>query len=659
MGQEVNYQYDAAGNLVQRLDSKNQKRGYGYDEAGRLVNTRYYNPADPVNPVKTVLFAYDDLGNLTSYDDGETSGTYVYDDVSRKILETVNYGLFTKNIAYEYYGNGTKKTFTGPDGTIYAYSYDPNNQVSSINMPGVGQITYNTYQWTRPTLITLPGGSRKELGYDALMRIKQLSSKDPGGNTVLNYQYGYDRMDNIVNKATEHGPYTYNYDSLYRLVTADGGPLTAERYSYDPVGNRLTSSNANNWIYNPNNELQSYNGVTFRYDLNGNTTQKNDNGTIENFLYNEDDRLTEVKDGNGDVVATYYYDPFGRRLWKEVGGTRTYFTYADEGLVAEFDGTGSETKSYGYAPNSTWTTNPLFMKQGTQYYFYHNDHLGTPQKMTSVTGAIAWSAKYESFGKAEIDASSTIVNNLRFPGQYYDQETGLHYNYHRYYDPRIGKYLMADPIGLVGGLNLFRYTNNPIRYTDSTGLQAEEGITRDDPVVAEVDKVMAHYLLGLKGGPFSYGPGHPWTKRMALHPHLTKVRDLIKGEMVRHCLGTGGKTKGVSDYRLNTELTKAQQWSLLIKTETSWLTAGLVGQDIAYRFGGFGLAWSAINHTCPPCPEGTGSVEVRFDLSDAASTASGSRWPGGEGTVGPNPFGRNRPFHDVDINWTWSETIIF
>jgi RHS repeat-associated protein len=279
-------------------------------------------------------------------------------------------------------------------------------------------------------------------------------------------------MDNIVNKATEHGPYTYGYDSLYRLVTADGGPLTAEKYTYDPVGNRLTSSSANNWNYNQNNELQGYNGVTFEYDLNGNTTQRNDNGSVQNFLYNEDDRLTEVKDGNGAVVATYYYDPFGRRLWKEVGGTRTYFMYADEGLVAEMDGTGSETKSYGYAPNSTWTTNPLFMKQGTEYYFYHNDHLGTPQKMTAVNGSIVWSAKYESFGKAVVDPASTLVNNLRFPGQYYDNENGLHYNWHRMYQPSSGRYETADPIGVFAGdLNTYQYAYNiPLIHSDPQGL---------------------------------------------------------------------------------------------------------------------------------------------------------------------------------------------
>jgi YD repeat-containing protein len=103
-------------------------------------------------------------------------------------------------------------------------------------------------------------------------------------------------MDNIVNKATEHGPYTYNYDSLYRIAGAVSPALPQESYTYDPVGNRLTSSNASDWTYNSNNELQSYNGVSFQHDLNGNTTQKNDNGAIQNFLYNEEDRLTEVKE---------------------------------------------------------------------------------------------------------------------------------------------------------------------------------------------------------------------------------------------------------------------------------------------------------------------------------------------------------------------------
>ena len=113
----------------------------------------------------------------------------------------------------------------------------------------------------------------------------------------------------------------------------------------------------------------------------------------------------------------------------------------------------------------------MFMKIESKYYFYQNDHLGTPQKMTAVNGAVVWSAKYSSFGEAEVEPTSTVENHLRFPGQYFDGETGLHYNWHRYYDPDAGRYLTPDPIGLTGGINPFVYSyNHPVNYTDPYGL---------------------------------------------------------------------------------------------------------------------------------------------------------------------------------------------
>ena len=120
--------------------------------------------------------------------------------------------------------------------------------------------------------------------------------------------------------------------------------------------------------------------------------------------------------------------------------------------------------------STTWTTDPLFIKQDTDYYFYQNDHLGTPQKLTAINGAVVWAAKYSSFGKATVDPASTVINNLRFPGQVFDEETELHYNYFRYYDPTNGRYLRADPIGLAGGINLYSYVfNNPVVGIDPKG----------------------------------------------------------------------------------------------------------------------------------------------------------------------------------------------
>jgi RHS repeat-associated protein len=121
------------------------------------------------------------------------------------------------------------------------------------------------------------------------------------------------------------------------------------------------------------------------------------------------------------------------------------------------------------------------MKVGGQYYFYQNDHLGTPQKLTAVNGAVVWSAKYSSFGEADVDPSSILTNNLRFAGQYFDEETELHYNYFRYYDPEVGRYLKADPIGLRGGINVFAYgLNNPINLVDILGLESSIYPTLED-----------------------------------------------------------------------------------------------------------------------------------------------------------------------------------
>ncbi len=105
-----------------------------------------------------------------------------------------------------------------------------------------------------------------------------------------------------------------------------------------------------------------------------------------------------------------------------------------------------------------------------QLYYVHTDHLGTPQVMTDEAGSVVWRATYDPFGDATVSVN-TVELNVRFPGQYYDAETGLHYNYFRYYDPETGRYITSDPIGLDGGLNTYAYVElNPLRWTDPTGL---------------------------------------------------------------------------------------------------------------------------------------------------------------------------------------------
>jgi large repetitive protein len=452
MGQATCYFYNPVGALDYKIVAKNQKIAYEYDDAGRMIRTKYFASLGDSNPVKTVSFTYSPSGKLLSYNDGTTSAAYGYDDSGRKLSETFNYGSFELTYSYSYHKNGLKKSLTMPDGTRYDYTYDANNQVSTIGIPGQGVMTYNQYTWNAPAVITLPGGIRKENTYTPLMQPKTIAVKDLAQNPLMNYTYDYSPAGNITAKNTEGVNYAYQYDALYRLTNAVN-PGDTESFTYDPVGNRLTAAisgqpSADSYTHNSNNELLGYDGISYEYDANGNTVSKTDSSGIITFTYDVDNRLIQFRNQQS-AIRNYYYDPFGKRLWKEANDIRTNFLYSDEGLIGEYNSSGLELKTYGYVPNSTWTTNPLFLKIGTSYYFYQNDHLGTPQKITDSNGNVVWSATYDVFGKATVNITA-IENNLRFPGQYYDSESGLHYNYHRYYDPSMGRFVMADPIGIVG-----------------------------------------------------------------------------------------------------------------------------------------------------------------------------------------------------------------
>lgn len=129
----------------------------------------------------------------------------------------------------------------------------------------------------------------------------------------------------------------------------------------------------------------------------------------------------------------------------------------------------------------------------TRLYFVHNDHLGTPRFLTDESGTEVWRARYAPFGEAAVDEDpdgdgNRVVFNPRFPGQYFDEESGLHYNYFRYYDPDVGRYIASDPIGLKGGLSTYVYAAaNPLNYTDRLGLADDSITTRIEALIVRGD----------------------------------------------------------------------------------------------------------------------------------------------------------------------------
>ena len=165
------------------------------------------------------------------------------------------------------------------------------------------------------------------------------------------------------------------------------------------------------------------------------------------------------------VVAVYAYDSQNRRISKTVGEQTIHYHYdLNNHLIAESLADGTPLREYLYLDNE-----PLAMREyqtNPDLYYFINDHLGTPQHLVTTTGTVVWQAAYLPYGEVQVQVN-TITNNLRFPGQYFDVETGLHYNWNRYYDPVTGRYISADPIGLEGGLNLYAYVSgNPVNAID-------------------------------------------------------------------------------------------------------------------------------------------------------------------------------------------------
>jgi len=290
--------------------------------------------------------------------------------------------------------------------------------------------------------------------------------------------YNYDPSGNIasLNDFSNNSVLTYAYDATGRLVsavdTASNG-FGSLGYTYDANGNRQSETRngsslpdvysppGSNWLYQRGSDYRIKN-------QNGNTAF----GTPTGFnAYDGYNRLIQSSNGG----AQYVYNALGQRIEKtNASGAKIGFQYGANGeLLYEQDAAGN-TKAY------VWLNGRPIARidNNQQIYYYHVDHLGTPQAMTDSMGTVVWKAYYEPFGTATVRPVSTIENNLRLPGQYYDSETGMHYNYFRDYDPTTGRYIEADPMGLAAGPNVYAYVGgNPLSFIDPLGLFDNDAYT--------------------------------------------------------------------------------------------------------------------------------------------------------------------------------------
>ncbi len=210
----------------------------------------------------------------------------------------------------------------------------------------------------------------------------------------------------------------------------------------------------------------------FDYDTRGNLVRetRGQNGALEKrYTYTLANQLAQVTSTQRDQSVSFKYDPLGRRIEKRDAFGCTRYLWTDHLLAQETR--NQIRKTYLYEPGSF---RPLAQIENGTVYHYHLDHLGTPRELTDDTGKIVWKARYKTYGALALKEIEEVENNLRFQGQYFDEETGLHYNRFRYYNPATGQFINQDPIGLLGGLNNYQYAPNPVQWIDPLGLSCKE-----------------------------------------------------------------------------------------------------------------------------------------------------------------------------------------
>jgi RHS repeat-associated protein len=534
---EESYTYTSAGRLHTKTDRKGIVTTYDYDPLGRL-KSETFSDGTP-----SVVLTYNDATRTRTIANGADTLTFITDASGRPISEASSRNQSTVSHTYNgdsqpettrldgalvaqfgytqgdlhnltasgntftfgYDNLGRRTSLTFPNGVVTAYDYDP--VLGRLFHMGVTQAQQlvTDFVYTSDAignrLSKVAPGRAETYAYDALSRLTGLShdGRESG--------YGYDGVGNRLSERIDGRARSYSYDARNRLQGASGGGVTR-------VGGTLTEAGTVSIEGQParmgpartfegdvplapgvhdvavvaaddsgNTRTKTYRvvvsgGATYSYDANGNLSQTPEGTAVTTYEWNALNQLTRVL-SNGNEVASFKYDPFGRRVEKVAGGITTTYLYDGMDILKE---TRSHGTTFTYVHGSG-IDEPLARIDGSgAVSYYHADALGSIVATTNAAGAVTSTRTYDAWGN--IEAGDT-ASGFAFTGREWDAETQLYYYRARYYSAQTGHFISEDPIGFGGGLNFYSYAHNaPTNFSDPFGLKIRVAGT-----TAEVNRI--------------------------------------------------------------------------------------------------------------------------------------------------------------------------